>query len=278
MSLKAENRAVFLSRFAAHHRQLGAVNTADFARLHDVSLSCVWKHAASGFVLGAVQDIRSKGWWFYPGAVMLPFNCQRWKLACWRPRSDVLTLAEFAAAARLPKVTVYRYALNGLIAGVVQDRKTRNWWVYPPAELIAKHKPRRAAPSPGVGAVASPSPQGNVCATPYRQEVVLPPSSLWTDLICITKPSKQAVREAQSGCGKLPPSVRAVGARRAGFPTACAERSSDITEARAGAHGFTVGIPEGGNSPAPSVSAHGEPAFSLPGAFAVDVEHVGRSS
>ena len=52
-----------------------------------------------------------------------------------------------------------------------------------------------------------------------------------------------------------------------------AGRSSDITEARAGAHGFIVGIPEGGNSPAPIEPHTAAPAVSLPGAFDVEAAH-----
>ena len=72
--------------------------------------------------------------------------------------------------------------------------------------------------------------------------------------------------------GKLPAAAWPQAAQP-GFPTDTADRSSDITEARAGARrdaSSAVGIPEGGNSPAPSASASGEPAVSLPGAFAVD--------
>ena len=76
---------------------------------------------------------------------------------------------------------------------------------------------------------------------------------------------RQIEAEACAARGKLPPVAGVACARPAGFPTAAA-RSSDITEARAGARrddSPAVGIPEGGNSPASHGHLHGTPRFFL---------------
>ena len=98
-------------------------------------------------------------------------------------------------------------------------------------------------------------------------------NSIYTALTAFRNAARETL--APFCYGKLPAAARPQAAQP-GFPTAAADRSSDITEARAGAHGFIVGIPEGGNSPAPSECVREEPAFSLPGAFAFDVVHAGR--
>ena len=174
-----------------------------------------------------------------------------------------------------------KFAVEGKILGANKDSRSNRWTIYPPAKLLVTIKrqgKKRGTPFDD-RRVRDASHDVKLLNATQKFKVMLSGAQVLAVEINLSKAAeklkrrcvdvddfddatnanygeklnliftvltalKHAAREAfaQSGCGKLPPSVRAAGARWAGFPTACAERSSDITEARAGAHGFTVGI------------------------------------
>ncbi len=213
-------------------------------------------------------------------------------------QAGALTLQAFAEREGMTLAQVMRYVRSGWILGAKQDGRSKRWSIFPPAKLL-RDKPRR-----------------DKCAIPYTGSRVIQAAhdlKLITTMqpVCVSLTGAQALvieialqqagesikaqREKdedfaldfRAGYGDklnnifaaFSPAVensRRPQAAQSGFPTACADRSNDLTEAQAGARrgvSSAMGIPEGGKSSAPSGCAPEEPAFSLPGAFAFDVAH-----
>ena len=232
------------------HQQQGGMTLVDFAALHSMSVKEAWKFAAEGKILGANRDSRSNRWTIYPPAKLL-VTIKRQANKRGTPFADRQVTQAMHDVKLLNATQKFKVMLSGAQILAIESNLSK----------AAEKLKRRCFDVDDFDDDTKAS---------YGEKLNL--------IFTVLAELKQAAREASACCGKLPPSVRAAGALRAGFPTATVDRSSDITEARAGAHGFIVGIPEGGNSPAPSGCIQEEPAFFLPGAFAVYVEHAGRPS
>jgi hypothetical protein len=55
-----------------------------------------------------------------------------------RPRSEPLSLRQFALRVGLPEKTVLRYIHAGRIFGARKHPLTKKWWIYPPAKLLPR--------------------------------------------------------------------------------------------------------------------------------------------
>ena len=238
---------------AAMHQQQGGMSLADFAVLHSMSVQEARRFAVEGKILGANRDSRSNRWTIYPPAKLL-VTIKRQAKKRGTPFADRQVIQAMHDVKLLNATQKFKVMLSGAQVLAIETNLSK----------VAEKLKRRCFDDDDFDDDAKAS---------YGEKLNL--------IFTVLAELKHAAREAIACCGKLPPSVRAAGALRAGFPTATAERSNDLTEAQAGARLDALpemGIPEGGKSSAPSASACSEPAFFLPGAFAVDVEHAGKPS
>ena len=239
------------------HQQQGGMSLADFAALHAMSVREVQNFAAEGKILGANQDSRSNRWTIYPPAKLLVTIKRRNENRETQKRETPYTARQVIQAERdLKLVTAsqpVRVLLSGAQALLIE---------------IALHQ---------FGENLKCQREKD---TDYEQDFRVSYGDKLNNIYTALTAFRNAAREASSCCGKLPAAAWPQAAQP-GFPTATTDRSSDLTEAQAGARRgalSAMGIPEGGKSPAPSECVREEPAFSLPGAFAFDVVHTGSQS